>query len=416
MIRIVAVTIALFIGMIACNLQAKPEPKVYTISPSAPDKTPALSGTGKTFYVDIKGSDSNPGTQKKPWATIQYAGETAKPADTILIRGGEYHEEQIWLRSDSGHCGNKNALLTIRNFPEELVLLTNGNRPFIVECDNLRVQGLHFRNGKSLGSRGVNRNNLQFVNNTFKGSGYAYDAISTEGSNILIEGNECDINGNTQGTQGHCYYIHHGANITLRNNIAKGATGYGIHIFDQRRSEDPPGFERLIQNVVVEGNTLRDSEQRAGVIVAAYDHARVENVIIRNNLVYNNNGLGIVIRSASKNVQVYNNTVFHNGNHAIGVYAGEENTIDGLTIKNNIFVINTGRRLSHVETEGNNMIKNIVLENNFYGPEESTKLDHVFDEKAHSGSPEFVNPEIYDLHLKASSPAIGFGAYEFQKK
>jgi parallel beta-helix repeat protein len=414
-IKIVAGVSALFIGITACNLEGKPEPKLYTISPSIPDKTPVLSGTGKTFYVDTQGSDSNPGTQKKPWRTIEYAGQTAKPADTILIRGGEYQEEQIWLRSDYGHCGNKNGLLTIRNYPSELVMLTNGNRPFIVECDYLRVQGLHFRNGKSLGSRGVNRNNLQFVNNTFKGSGYAYDAISTEGSNILIEGNECDINGNTQGTQGHCYYIHHGSNIILRNNIAKGATGYGIHIFDQRRSEDPTGFERLIQNVLVEGNTLRNSEQRAGVIVAAYDHARVENVIIRNNLIYNNNGLGIVIRSASKNVQVYNNTVFDNSSHAIGIYAGEGNAVDGLTIKNNILIVR-GRSLSHIETDGIEKIQNLNVENNFYGPEGSPKLDGVSDEKIHIGSPDFVDPETYDLHLKANSPAIGFGAYEFEKK
>jgi len=416
MMRTGVVVIVFFIGMTACKLQATPESKIYTITPSVADKTPVVAGKGRTFYVDVKGSDTNPGTEKKPWRTIQYAGITAKYSDTILVRGGEYQEEQIWLRAEHGHCGNKNGFLTIRNFPDELVLLTNGNRPFIVECDYLQVQGLHFQNGKSLGSRGVHRNHLQFVNNTFKGSGYAYDAISAEGNNILIEGNTCDINGNTQGTQGHCYYIHHGSNITIRNNIAKGATGYGIHVFDQRRGEDPADFERLIQNVLIEGNTLRDSEQRAGVIVAAYDHARVENVIIRNNLIYNNNGSGIVIRSASKNVQVYNNTVFNNGSHAVGLYTSDGNLIDGLDIKNNIFVINDGRRISHIDTGGVEKIQNLNLTGNFYGPDISPRLKNLSDDKGISGVPDFVNPDIYNLRLKANSPATGFGAYGSQQK
>lgn len=85
-------------------------------------------------------------------------------------------------------------------------------------------------------------------------------------------------------------------------------------------------------------------------------------------MIYNNNGLGIVIRSVSKNVQVYNNTVFHNGSHAMGIHAGEGNPIDGLIIKNNIFIIDPGRGRSHVDTEGIGMVKNFVLEHNFYGP------------------------------------------------
>jgi len=441
MLGIERIAIIFFLGIAGCNLQdkvASPEPADIDLGGVA-DATPVPSGTGTTFYVDLKGSDAGPGTEQKPWATIQYAGRTAKSGDTILIRGGEYNEGEIWLRTDYGHCGNKTGLLTIRNAPSELVFLTNGSRPFIAECDYLRVQGLHFRNGKSLASRGVNRNTLQFVNNTFKGSGYTYDAISTEGSNILIEGNECDINGNIQGTQGHCYYIQHGTNITLRNNITKGPTGYGIHIFDQRRSGDPPGFERLIQNVLVEGNTLRNSQQRAGLIVAAYDHARIENVIIRNNLIYNNNGLGIAIRSASKNIRVYNNTFFNNGNHALGIYTGEGNAIDGVTIKNNIFVIGSGRSLYHVGMEKTSMIQNLIVENNFYGPGDTPRLEGITDAKPRSGSAEFVNPDVLDLHLQATSLAIDrginltevlfdkdgnrrpqgaydMGAYEFQKK
>ncbi len=439
MIRTRIAAIIFLLGITGFNLPAKAE------TTTVPDGTPVVSGTGKTYYVGPNGSDTNPGTKNLPWRTIQYAGRIAGGGDTVLIRAGSYGEGGILLRADQGDCGNKKAgLLTIRNAPSELVLLTNGNQnaDFTVKCNYLRVQGLNFRNGKSLQARGVDRDTLQFVNNTFKGSGYHNAAIVSEGSNILIEGNECDISGNTAGTQGHCYYVEHGSNIIVRNNIAKGPTGYGIHIFDQDRKGDPPLLKRLIQNVLIEGNTASNSEQRAGIIVAAYDHAQIENVIIRNNVVYNNNGMGIVIRSKSRNIKVYNNTIFHNGGHAIGIEPVNGNTVDGLDIQNNILVIDKECKSYHIDKLDMSTTQDLTIKNNFYGtdgcPKDVVRLHNVTDAKPRNGSPKFVNPDTYDLHLQPASPAIGqgvdlaevsfdkdggarpqgaydMGAYEFQK-
>ena len=43
-----------------------------------------------TFYVAPNGSDTNPGTEMQPFATIAQGQTAAAPGDTVYIRGGEY--------------------------------------------------------------------------------------------------------------------------------------------------------------------------------------------------------------------------------------------------------------------------------------------------------------------------------------
>jgi len=366
--------------------------------------------SGKIYYVSARGSDWNDGSMNRPWGTVQHAGRTAKPGDSILVRGGIYNEGEIWLRGDYGHGGKLGQILTIKSYPEEKPIFINADRPFIIECDYIRVEGLNFQNGKSLSVRGLNRTDIQLVKNSFVGSGYAWDAIGTSGNNILIEGNICDIKGNVVGTQGHCYYISHGRNIIIRNNIGRGSTGYGIHIFDQRRSEDPPGFERLIKDVIIDGNILSNSEQRSGIVIAAYDHARVENVIIRNNILYNNAGFGIFVPGIASNVRVFNNTLFGNRGNGAFYAKGGPKDVNGLLIKNNIFDMfsSPGQRppAYHVIVENDN--SSIILENNLYWPG-PIRLKNISDGSAHTGDPLFVNPMERDFHLRKGSAAIDKG-------
>lgn len=371
----------------------------------------AFAGSGSTYYIASNGSDRSSCSVKSPCATIQYVvRNVARSGDTIMLRGGSYNESEIWVRGDSGYNdgGAPEKLKTIKAYPGEIVNMVNGSRPFIIEADYIRIEGINFSNGKSIGIRGLHRSTIQVVGNTFKGSGYSWAAVDTHGNNILIEGNICDIEGNSVGTQGHCYYISHGDSIVVRNNIAKGMAGYGIHVFDQRRSEDPQNFERIIKNILIEGNMVSDSRQRAGIIIAAYDHAKIENAVIRNNIAFNNASGGIVIRSESKKIHVYNNTVFNNGGFAISInYGGVKNaSVDGLYIKNNILVINAKGDSSHVKNSTNDT--NIILENNLYWPG-PPRLTNVSDLSPHTGNPLFKSPDNNDFHLQADSAAIDKG-------
>src|SRR5437588_7018896 len=47
-----------------------------------------------TFYVSLKGSDANAGTDPtQPWQTIQHAFDVATPGSTVNVQAGHYHEK-----------------------------------------------------------------------------------------------------------------------------------------------------------------------------------------------------------------------------------------------------------------------------------------------------------------------------------
>jgi parallel beta-helix repeat protein len=359
---------------------------------------------GNYYYVGPNGSDGNNGSLSHPWATVQHAGTRAKPGDTVFIRGGIYNEGEIWLRADYGHGGTQGKLLTIQAYPGERPIFVNSKRPFIIKCDYIRIEGLHLKNGKSIG---VDGNTIQIVNNSFTGSGYAWAAVHAGGSNILLEGNICDINGNSVGTQGHGYYISHGSNITIKNNTAKGMTGYGIHVFDQRRSGDPSGFERLIKNVIIDGNVVSHSEQRSGIILAAYDHARIENVIVKNNVAFNNPRAGIYIPGIVSNVKIYNNTLFGNGEAALAIY-GATGQVTDVEIKNNIFDLTNKTNSDAYHVANVKGTTSLILHNNLYWPK-PVRLMGLSDPSPVIGDPRFVNPGEKEFHLLAGSAAIDKG-------
>lgn len=54
-----------------------------------------LQGTGTVYHVSTKGSDGNPGTQAKPFRTVQKAAGVVKSGDTILVHGGTYGGVEI---------------------------------------------------------------------------------------------------------------------------------------------------------------------------------------------------------------------------------------------------------------------------------------------------------------------------------
>jgi hypothetical protein len=68
---------------------------------------PSTSAQGNVYYVAPGGSDDDDGSIDHPWATVEHAGRTAGPGDTVLVRGGTYDEGEIWLRADLGHCGTE---------------------------------------------------------------------------------------------------------------------------------------------------------------------------------------------------------------------------------------------------------------------------------------------------------------------
>lgn len=92
----------------------------------------ALSSIGTTkLYVSPMGDDNNPGTQKKPFATIKKAKEYIKinglKGATVLIGGGKYYLNETLIFGDDD-SGSANKTTTYRNYPRENPILRGSKK------------------------------------------------------------------------------------------------------------------------------------------------------------------------------------------------------------------------------------------------------------------------------------------------
>jgi Carbohydrate binding module (family 6)/Protein of unknown function (DUF1565) len=66
--------------------------------------------TGAVFYVSPSGDNGNPGTQAKPWRTIQKAAETLTAGQTVIVANGTY-DYGLYI---NGRGGEKGKPITFR--------------------------------------------------------------------------------------------------------------------------------------------------------------------------------------------------------------------------------------------------------------------------------------------------------------
>jgi len=71
--------------------------KLQDLPPSLPKK--AAGSSSAVYYVSARhGDDSNPGTRRKPWKTLDQACRKIQPGDTVVIFPGVYRQEQFDFR------------------------------------------------------------------------------------------------------------------------------------------------------------------------------------------------------------------------------------------------------------------------------------------------------------------------------
>jgi hypothetical protein len=348
--------------------------------------------TGNVYYVSTSGRDSNNGSIDSPWASLDHAIEIATAGDTIMMRGGEYNTNEVWIRGDRGMGGANGQLLTIRSYPGEIASV-GGDRRIILEADYVRIEGLHFRLPYRMDSWGTGN---QIVNNTFLGSQATYGAIEYGGNNGLIQGNRIEISGGGD-TQDHGIYLHFGRNNIVRGNYISGFSGYGIHAYDEDKGDHTP---RTYDNILIEGNIITDSASRSGIILGPHDSTiTMRNVVIRNNVIFNNPDCGILIKyQPMSNILIHNNTIYDNASGIVILTA-----IDHLEIVNNILASNGG---GHIEISGN--LTNSTITHNLYDQPPSVGSG-VSDAHPVFANPLFVDTNSDDFHLQAGSTAIDAG-------
>jgi hypothetical protein len=392
-------------------------PIVVTVDGESSNSDLSFAPTpGRVLYVAPNGSDSASCSQTAPCASLLHTIEVMKSGEALLIRGGTYAEGEIWIRAPQGGAAKANKV--IKNYPGEEVYFPNAARDVLIDADYVTVSGINFKNGKGLqmtgwASRDQRGNN--FINNTFSGT-VNWAAIETAGHDHVLAGNVCDISGATTGTMGHCYYITQGSNLKILYNVANGAPGYGLHIYEERREAND--FKRVIKNVLVEGNLLTGSRQRSGMIISVADAGgygnHIENITVRNNVFARNNHAGLMVSGAVEDLKIYNNTFFQNGR--VGVYIENESKIKRVDVRNNLIYQGPNSTcavdcsaLSQAHTQIGAAVQGLTLTHNSYHPGGVHNLG-VADESPITGVVHFANEASLDFHLVTGTAVLRRGA------
>ena len=281
------------------------------------------------YYMATNGSDGYPGTLQAPWATFNHAIWQLTPGDTLLVRGGRYDEGEVWIRKARGMGGADGRYVTLMAYPGETVEL-DGERLMIVDANYIRIQGFTFRNTYSLrmpytGSPDA-RNYVEVLNNRFVGNFLI--PLEFSGNHSLIEGN---IFENSNGLS-HAIYLHYGRDNIVRRNRILGTYKYGIHVFDEHKDGDEPGFVREYHNILIEENYVANCKTRACIILGTSADSPtpgviMDSVIIRRNIIANNGTHGIYIKAWNgriSHVEICNNTLYNNAADGIMIVNAQD--------------------------------------------------------------------------------------------
>jgi hypothetical protein len=439
------------ISLLACSI-GSPTAGVTARPPTqAPHSPPAITQQPVditcTHYVAPDGDDGDPGTQEKPWATLQHAADVAQPGDTVCLREGVYHQyaelvrpgapgqpityaatpgETVWLdgqgadwkygidlgdpgvsyitivglnmrhwQDETGDGGciiswRDSDYITIRD--AELHHCGHGSISFYENSDYVTVENVYIHDNTLVGMDCGNGpcqhwslRRVRAVNNGLGDSDTAADGIAIEGGDdILVE--DCEASGNSGDG-----FDFKSSGTTLRRVVAVGNGRDNIKLWGQRSSLS---------------NSLSADAGLVGLVLSGGGSYTVTHTLIANRRSY-----GYLAEFGADNddatpVYLYN-TIFYNDNPEMG----------GTTV-----FFSAGAQL-HAD---HNLYYNPYREEDvicayFLGSEDEACFTHAQindgtwfartgqGENSAYGDPLFVNASSRDFHLSTDSPAIDAG-------
>lgn len=402
----------------------------------------AISSEKGIFYVSENGNDSNDGTIDAPWKTIQKAADTLNNGETVYVRGGTYSEFIHITNSGSKEEG----FISFKAFPGEQpvldgknLVLTSENRAlfFIENASYILIDGFEIRNLSTSDSdrypAGVlvkeGSSNIQLVNNNVhhiqnkssKGNAhgilfYANSAYSM--SNIVIKNNDIHhltlgnsealtLSGNLDGFTITENTIHHNNNIgidvagfyeacTISNCVdqVRNGTISNNKVYNNSSGKNPAYngshsaggiYADGSTDIVIEKNLIYNND--FGIELASENYGKnTAYVTVKDNIIYNNNGAGIIIGGSSKsNGGAYKNIIINNilsFNDQLTAGFGEitiqANASKNQFINNSIYSKNKNKTIQQNDKEE---ISNLFISNHIYSFEKQPSLTKIIINK-----------------------------------
>jgi hypothetical protein len=414
---------------------------IFTSSMLISESKEAKAGS-ETYYVSsTSGNDSNNGSINSPWKTIQKAANTVTAGNTVIVRGGTY-KEKVNMKTS----GTASAYITFKNYDGETPIIDGTGQStsnddsknsliYMQDKNYIKIIGFDISNFVTTtesvpagirvtgSSKNIEIRNCKVhgIKTTYSGSNenrnaHAIAVYGTNGTSSLdgliidnCEVYDCRLgqsesvvlNGNVTNFQVTNNKVHDNDNIGIdfigyegtapqndyaRNGVCSGNQVWNISSETNQTYSDKCADAIYVDggaSIIIEKNKVWSSD--IGIETASeHKNKATDNIIVRNNLIYNCGLYGISIGGSgdtngkATNIKVYNNTAYNNDvNMNIQNYCQYNSNI----IKNNIFY-----KGSAYEGDKTNMI----ISNNI------------------TTDPKFVNPGV-DFHLQTGSSAINAG-------
>jgi hypothetical protein len=280
------------------------------------------------YYVSPTGSDSNPGTQASPFATLQKANNSAAAGDTIWMRAGTYSITSQLTLSKSGTSDTNRTkiwayagevpILDISNYG---AASSGSDVPAVLVTGSwMHLKGLEIANAK-VGSSGSHSYSMlrtkNASNNTFEllnihnGFGPGLFIDTGTGGNLILNTDShdnYDVNGSQgDGQNGDGFGVHY--QTTGPSTIIRGCRSW-------HNSDD--GYDLISQEVPVtvennfatgcgygssgNGNGFKMGSSKTGI-----------RHIVQNNVAWKNKASGFYANHSTGGNNWYNNTSYQNG-------------------------------------------------------------------------------------------------------
>jgi hypothetical protein len=388
-----------------------------------------------TYYVSTAGSDSNPGSQSQPWATVQKAASTVVAGDTVNITAGTYSETVTVSAS-----GTSSLPITFNGPGQVQKFSVTGN---YITLTNLTLGTTGgsvtqmFKDGIPI----VDLTGTGDIVTSCKVRGYSQGSgVTLEGSSELLS--NCDftlmawdcVHFTTAESATGCLIVNNffhdqdnpdavgfvwGVNITIRGNTVTNIQNSRydlVHVdFIQNFANSSSS---VASNVVVEQNRVVNSDMQCWMLNAANtgvsQSPNIRNWQIRNNVFSGLLQSGFIDMPY---VSVYNNIFYKCGvDNAAAFFIGSGSTTswapgDNAIIRNNVFlgcdpvgniqptwgwfVVQTGT--------------NTVDDHNYFGGIGYAAKSVSETGMVNGGDPRFVNESALDFHLQTNSPLKDMG-------
>lgn len=288
-----------------------------------------------TYHVGPpgSGSDSNPGTQALPWATLQHAAESVGPGDTVLVHAGGYAGFHLTT------SGTAALPIVFRAAPGEVVSITADN-PVTPDGINLEgashvvIEGFRVNGRTRAGIRAVLCRGVTMRRNVADQNG-RWGIFTGCCEDLTIEDNEASRSGLEHGV----YVSNSGDRPVVRGNYLWGNNANGLHM-NGDLSVDCDGFvpqDGVISQARVEGNVIQGNGAAGG---SGINGDGVQDSTIRNNLIFDSHASGISLYQIDGGEPSTGNLVEHNtvvvasnGRWALNIQDGSA----GNTVRNNAF-------------------------------------------------------------------------------